>query len=76
MLHIVRRFHLKSGVKQFLTSEQHGEMGRKFWDLIVNKAKKLKDKELRVKRQLLEYYHKETDISIPPRAIYANDIYI
>jgi hypothetical protein len=82
MLHIVGRFHLKNGVKEhFLISDQHGEMGRKIWDLIVKKGKELKDKKLRVERHLLEYYpprmlHKETDTTIPGRAIYANDIYI
>jgi hypothetical protein len=81
-LHIVGRFHLKNGIKeQFLKSNQHGEMGRKIWDLINKKAKELKDKKLRVERHLLEYYpprmiHKETDTHIPGRAIYASDIYL
>jgi len=82
MLHIIGRFHLKNGIKEkFLTSDEHGEMGRKIWDLIVKKAKELKDKKLRVERHLLEYYpprmlHKENDTHVPGRAIYANDIYL
>jgi len=81
MVHIVGRFHLKNGVKEaFISSDEHGALGRKVYELILKKAAELKDKKLRVERHLLEFYPdrmvpKETATHIPGRQVYGNDIY-
>jgi hypothetical protein len=83
IIHITGKFHLIGGIDENLLMDKegrHGELGRQIWDLIVKKARELKDKKLRIERRLIEYYptrmlHKETDNSIPGRAIYSEDIY-
>ncbi|KAE9365280.1 hypothetical protein N431DRAFT_430780 [Stipitochalara longipes BDJ] len=83
IIHIVGKFHLRGGIDEELLMDKegkHGELGRQIWDLIVKKARELKDKKLRVERRLVEFYpsrmlHMETDNSIPGRAIYSEDIY-
>ncbi|KAE8454560.1 hypothetical protein EG329_000183 [Mollisiaceae sp. DMI_Dod_QoI] len=81
MIHLVGKYHLKDGINEdILRSPQHGELGTKVWELIENKAGELKDKKLKVERQLLEFYpyrmvHKEDTTTVPGRAIYASDIY-
>lgn len=82
MLHLVGKYHLQDGVNMtMLRDEEHGELGQKICNLIEYKAKELKDKKMKVERQLLEYYparivHKEDATTVPGRAIYANDIYM
>jgi hypothetical protein len=81
MLHIVGRFHLKGGIKEnMLMNDEHGELGRAIWELILRKTKELKDKKLRIERHLLEYFpermlHEEGETTVPGRAIYSEDIY-
>ena len=83
IIHIVGKFHLRGGIDEDLLMDKegrHGVLGRQIWDLIVKKARELKDKKLRIERRLIEYYptrmlHMETDDSIPGRAIYSEDIY-
>ncbi|KAH7390298.1 hypothetical protein BKA64DRAFT_710856 [Cadophora sp. MPI-SDFR-AT-0126] len=82
LIHIVGKYHLDNGIdRAFLTKRAHGPLTPKIWLLIVQKAKELKDKKLRVERSLMEFYpvrmiHKEDTETIPGRAIYAADIYL
>lgn len=83
MLHIVGKFHLKDGVDEaMLKRAAFGDQGLKVWNLIVKKARELKELKLFTERHLLEYYptcmvHKEDEGDIiPGRATYANDIYL
>ncbi|KAK0105430.1 hypothetical protein ONS96_004817 [Cadophora gregata f. sp. sojae] len=82
LIHIVGKYHLKNGInRHFITKRAHGPLTPKIWALIVQKAKELKDKKLRVERVLMEFYpvrmiHKEDNETIPGRAIYAADIYL
>lgn len=82
LIHIVGKYHLKNGVdRTFMNKRDHGPVAPKIWALIVQKAKELKDKKLRVERTLMEFYpdrmiHKEDPETIPGRAIYAADIYL
>ena len=82
LIHIVGKYHLENGVdRTFLNKRDHGPVAPKIWALIVQKAKELKDKKLRVERVLMEFYpdrmiHKEDPETIPGRAIYAADIYL
>ncbi|KAG4433388.1 hypothetical protein IFR05_011124 [Cadophora sp. M221] len=82
LIHLVGRYHLENGInEQFLCKKTHGPLTEKIWALIVQKAKELKDKKLRVERVLMEFFpirmvHKEDTETIPGRAIYAADIYL
>ncbi|KAH6705312.1 hypothetical protein BKA61DRAFT_559632 [Leptodontidium sp. MPI-SDFR-AT-0119] len=82
LIHLVGRYHLENGInEQFLCKKTHGPLTEKIWALIVQKAKELKDKKLRVERVLMEFFpirmvHKEDNETIPGRAIYAADIYL
>ncbi|PVH73375.1 hypothetical protein DL98DRAFT_431385 [Cadophora sp. DSE1049] len=82
LIHIVGKYHLDNGIdRAFLTKRAHGPLTPKLWALIVQKAKELKDKKLRVERILMEFYpirmiHMEDTETIPGRAIYAADIYL
>lgn len=82
LIHLVGRYHLENGVNElFLRKKAHGDLTEKIWALVIQKAKELKDKKLRVERTLVEFFpirmvHKEDNETIPGRAIYAADIYL